>query len=961
IPAEVLSDIQQEVARAEAGQEQSAWLAALRERVAEGLQRGRYVFLKAAPGRRPVETEEDERIAPLEACLRDALGAPTLEGGLAWLDDRYLTGFTNLNGNVIVGVVEILNSLVREGRLTDQDRRAKLLALREGGAIFIPLREDEVLEPLKAAPIRGGAVVETSVLRTLRRNFSAAQRLDDRLKLGSTDDVDLDGRPDELWFIRTSQKLAERCLRVIWEDPVGAQEDRIARSNWIWSALRMERCVRRFSFDEPGQGNDLLAVLFVSGLFSAGVSLKGGTYTQSLERQREYMAWLDGVALKPRGGRDLGDFIDRVAQNFRVLYASTFTAGKDELEARVLMRLRIDQVSLLPEPLQEKVLSDVAFSEAVGVALTYHIELEGDRYDSAAFWGAATRAARKGRAVLASLDGRRLTLSRDGRDLVLSGGTSRIHVPFMEVLGKAKKDRPAAARAFIAGLDLHPDRRTAFRERLDGNRSDAALSRLLTEAGEAVIENHYAEVERRLGLGVALKTEVFFPPPPLDLLHSLRLTGEGDFSTRTAAAWRALTIEWSEAEAFLRLGGLPSDLTALIADPRTIEAFSPVARLHRIAAAAVAGTGADTVQAVMDIEMAEFDLLSVLLSWSHRAFRSHPEWLTIEVGDRLALIWTHAHRLVDLFVKIDADPAAVAQAFRDRTPTLGSIALVAGDPEVVADLASPDNQPPQAMAFHGLAYALRGDVRWSDLPLDLQRRVGERFLMGHDGQLTSHYSLLFASREAENRLTSWLAEEPVGLFAPELSPRASRLALFDRYITPDDGPADLEGWAVLAAVVRGRVDAERQNRVRAALLALEPSDFLDSATQSLAGAASIVAAGLRLGGPLADGDRLAWVHRLARACADRFKGAVTLERVEGSLSPAGTAAASLIDVVLAFSMDPDPETAQARLHDGAIAAAHGWPAAAATLRDVLDHLARQSDVGRTGGLWRAFVQLRSWP
>lgn len=961
IPTEVLIEIQQEVERAEAGQKQSAWLAALRERVADGLQRGRYVFLKATPKGPPTEMEGDEGISPLEACLRDALSAPTLESGLAWIDDRYLTGFTNANGNVIVGVVEILNTLVREGRLTDEERRAKLLALREGGAIFIPLQDDEVLEPLKLALIRDGAVVETSDLRTIRRNFSAAQRLDDRLKLRSTDDVDLDGRPDELWFIRTSQKLAERCLRAIWEDPAVSKEARIARSNWIWSALRMERCVRNFSFDEPGQGNDLLAVLFVSGLFSTGVTLDGGSYAESLERQREYMAWLNSVALKPRAGRDLGDFIDRVAQNFRVLYASTFTATKDELEAQVVSRLRMDQISLLPEPLQQKVLSDAAFSEEVGVVLTYCVKLDGDRYDSAAFWGAAARAARRGRAFLISLDGHRLALTRDGLDLVLGSGKNRIHVSFMDVLAKAKKDRPKAAKAFLAGLDLNRDRQIAFCDRLDGGTSDAALSRVLTEAVEAVIENQYAEVERQLGLGTALKTELFLPPPPLDLLHSLRLDGRGDFSTRIVAAERSLTTQVGQVEAFHRLGGLPVNLAGLIADPQAVEALSPIARLHCIAAAATERTEAETVQAVMSIEITELDLLSVLLSWSHRGFRLHPDWLEIAADNRIALIWTHAHRLFDLFVRVGADLAAVAQAFRERAPSLRSIALVAGDPEAAADVASPDDQLPQALTFHGLAYAIRGEVRWSELPLDLQRQVGERFLMNWDGKLTPHYSLLFASHETENRLASWLAEEPPGLFAPELGPRTSRATLVDRCIPADGSPPDLEGWSVVAAVVRGRVDPERESRVRAALTRLEPSVFLDSSTQSLAGAASIIAAGLRLGGPISDGDRLELVHRLARACADRFRGRVTLELVGGNSSPAGNAAASLIDVVLALSMDPDAARAQSRLHEGVIAAAHGWPSAAAIFRNVLDHLVRQSDVGRAGGLWRAFVQLRSWP
>ena len=116
------------------------------------------------------------------------MGAPPVPNGVVWFDDRHLTGFVNAAGNLIVGVVEVLNALVAAELMTAEQRRLKLLQLREAGSVFIPLTTAEIVPPLKAARIdEQGVVVESRTLVSLRRSFSAALTLDPKLKIGDGD------------------------------------------------------------------------------------------------------------------------------------------------------------------------------------------------------------------------------------------------------------------------------------------------------------------------------------------------------------------------------------------------------------------------------------------------------------------------------------------------------------------------------------------------------------------------------------------------------------------------------------------------------------------------------------------------------------------------------------------------------------------------------------------------------
>ena len=282
VPRDVLTELACEAEAAADGDKLASRMRGLRERIAAGVLSGRYVYLPAAS--RSGANADERPDNPVQACLFDALAADPLEGGVVWIDDRHITGYPRTNGNVIVGVIEVLNALEAAGLITAEARRLKLLRLRQGGAVFIPMTAREVLPALRQAPIRNGVLVETEALSILRRNLAAGCRNDQHLKIGDTGNPLLKDRPDEMWFIRTSLKLMEQCLLEVWGEADSTLVQRTARSEWLWAALRLERCIRPLPADQPGPGNAILSTMFAAGLMTTAITVTVGKFSTSKAR-----------------------------------------------------------------------------------------------------------------------------------------------------------------------------------------------------------------------------------------------------------------------------------------------------------------------------------------------------------------------------------------------------------------------------------------------------------------------------------------------------------------------------------------------------------------------------------------------------------------------------------------------------------------------------------------------------
>lgn len=144
-------------------------------------------------------------------CLFDMLHVPQSPGAVLWVDDRYISGYPEHQGNAFLGVTDVLRALRTADSLAEHAYFEALLRLRAGGAMFIPVDYEEVLYHLRAAPVINGTVQETPALATLRRYVARALLCDRHLKVLGVP-AGLDGRPDEMEFLMGLLRLAENCI-----------------------------------------------------------------------------------------------------------------------------------------------------------------------------------------------------------------------------------------------------------------------------------------------------------------------------------------------------------------------------------------------------------------------------------------------------------------------------------------------------------------------------------------------------------------------------------------------------------------------------------------------------------------------------------------------------------------------------------------------------------------------------
>jgi hypothetical protein len=965
IPAEDYQQVLAEVAAADAGDALADRIRELRFRVARGLEQERYVV---TPERNPAPDNKKHDF--IVESLLDLIVASPVRNGVIWVDDRYVNGFVNAEGNLIVGVVEVLNALVSDNRLTAEQRRLKLLQLREGGTAFIPLTSEEVIEPLKAARIENGIIVESKTLISLRRNFAAALRLDPKLKIGDSEYPALNGRPDELPFLHASRQLVQECLIAVWSDADSSIETCRARSNWLWASLRMEQCVRPLSIS----GNEMLASLLPASLFAGALSIVLGSHAESDERRKAYISWIEETILRPRAGPGEGRFLDIVATHLKGLLG-VFEDKRKELtaqQAALATHLLQAHVTMLPDELVRRLLEDQRFAASIAMANVASVTINGTDFKAETLWRACARALRFGKAETNATAGKRVRLTSAGREIVMSGAVdARLYEDFFPALGTTGKERAREIEAFLDRLDLPFEEHEVYAQRAVRARRDGAMVAVLRQAFKASVIAVYQTLASSFRAGAEIHVATFLPPPAKRLLHHLRLSdSDAPFAARVNVAWGELKARIGPRFAFHRLAGLPvafadhlieatsadplADLAAL-GDPVT-----PMARLH----IAKAARGQDQTVVVerevvklIDGIITEGTLFATLLRWSEKAFQADEDWHTLSTAEQLALIWSHANRVTGLLVDHGADFEYAIKFFAEHHPHNSLGQVLQRRRALDQDCAAPDHLDALVLIYHGLAYVFGADDAYEGIP-EASRGTLAAITIAQDGEgFKPRAALIRRSDLALNSMGSFLADRPVGLFEPNLDPALIRDPEIEGALMAlEAAPNDPQAWAWVSALGPPILTPEQTARLDAIFEQTVLWAFKDSAF-GLKACRVVVETRLRLGGEVSDQVLMRKLHALAVECAATYPA--PFDPNEGG--EVAEAFSSLMETIAAATRTETPATSLDRLHQFAMVAAQDWPAAVPAVRALFDNLVRQTSPRDSGPLWWSFMNLRSWP
>ena len=198
-------------------------------------------------------------------------------------DDRFLNNHPHVDSDgrsvPIASTLDLLDSLVSSGSVSDGDRRIYGTRLRRAGYLFIPVAKDELLCQLRTATVRDGRLVETAELRAVRENVLLT-RINDYLQL-----------PDELPWLATTLQAFVAALKDLWRESANPS-DTSARADWILGQIDPRGWAHRLPSEEAGPATEAnRAQVFVQLLLPHPET--------SPEVKEQYWEWIETRLLKP--------------------------------------------------------------------------------------------------------------------------------------------------------------------------------------------------------------------------------------------------------------------------------------------------------------------------------------------------------------------------------------------------------------------------------------------------------------------------------------------------------------------------------------------------------------------------------------------------------------------------------------------------------------------------------------
>ncbi|WP_165418847.1 esterase/lipase family protein [Rhizobium ruizarguesonis] len=248
----------------------------IRSALADGIANGRVTVGPEIAG-------EDEEIARLEQHPTASVFGLARLVDLIVVDDRALNRFSHLDADdgrtVQVGsTLDLLAILERAGAMSPTERTEAETRLRRGGGQMMPLRHEELLQLVNAAPVVNGSIQETAHLRAIRESIERL-RMTDALQLPL----------EQAWF-DTLFKAVRQGVRAQWNDQVDDAVAR-ARSDWLLRLLNVRGWSHRFDMT-----NDRSAIINryrAMSWFIMSISVMNIG-----EAARRYSAWVDATLIE---------------------------------------------------------------------------------------------------------------------------------------------------------------------------------------------------------------------------------------------------------------------------------------------------------------------------------------------------------------------------------------------------------------------------------------------------------------------------------------------------------------------------------------------------------------------------------------------------------------------------------------------------------------------------------------
>lgn len=956
--AEQVERMRMQVAHAAEGERLAAAAGTIRQRVAQGLESGVYRMLEAPAA-------DQQTMTLLETSLREVIRAGPTEGGVVWIDDRFVSGYSRTDSMPVIGIVDVIFALHAQGQLSADERDGKMAALRAAGAAFIPFAADEVHGPLIAAAVRSGRIVENRRLTGVRRAFAANTQIEGKLKVGEAEGI-LHDRPDEYQQVQSTMRLLGETLELIWQEPSLDVDRRYACSDWLWTNLRATRINRDIPAPDPGAAQDFFEVMQIGHLLDKALDVGG--YRDERETLRlEYCNWCWQRIVRPKAVAD-PTFQKRLASYLVDFYSALIRdhrATPAERDRRIMDRLVLLRIERLPTPIKDEVFGNRAFRRFV--TIRQNLRVGGATFEPERFWRAATAALRYGRSKLRTQEGRKVRIRAEDGQLVITGALrARVVESFLPAAAAREKDRAQAIVEYLRTLELDNAATGSAEDDALAARSPGQIAQVLAEARGKSVRVGYLEVEGLLRRGAGFHIGKLAPPPADRFRRFLRTDGEGaSISDRLATARPELARDLGIAPASDRLRSLPvipAD-TANATEPDVLaraarSARTPVAICTTVTGLRrVKGGTAEVAAGIarfVDAVVTWGPLFGTLLRWTYRRYFNDATWRGLEAADKLALCWAHADMLLHVFIRVNADPDPIAKFLDENATDVSGPDVFAMMEGCASDVAMPGRMTIQRLLYHGLGAMLDGDDMSIHMTPGLIERIRFILLVSTDAGTTCHPSIMMRPDPASNALGSFMGEDLAGLDSE--GPDQVRQDLLERALANlEHDIGDFEsGWQAYAAFSSSGVSDAQYVRLKALLDQVDPMLIGPQGPSREFRLWRVVTVQMACRDPAWTMD---WLTKLSSTCSRRFGGQVR-QRGAADHDPHATLH-ELVECAALLAAAAEPSERDGTFASACRAIARTWPGAAPFVRNCVENLLAATVASRAEVLWRLSLDLRT--
>ncbi|MCC7001120.1 MAG: DUF4365 domain-containing protein [Gemmatimonadaceae bacterium] len=283
------------------------------------------------------------------------------------VDDRWVNRHHSIGAARVVDALDIVETLRANASISNAEAWTAIGKLRAANARYVPLSVEELLDALRAAPVRDGVLEETADLARMREYYSGILRDHTVLTVPSPNDASSIGL-GELEVIRGFATAIRECLVALWLDEVRPGDvsevnDCQARGDWVLDNLAVNLGLLRSLVSKvPVEGElgvsafDIASLVFSS--FRLVASEINDDRRTEMRRSAVFVRWVVGRLGRRRAEYDR-EFRDRFVASlveFFVDWEELRSEDSEKHAVAVLLARRV--IDALPDDLRDAVTAE---------------------------------------------------------------------------------------------------------------------------------------------------------------------------------------------------------------------------------------------------------------------------------------------------------------------------------------------------------------------------------------------------------------------------------------------------------------------------------------------------------------------------------------------------------------------------------------------------------------------------